>query len=290
MSAPVPEQAILGPLIYAPPWARRQKPTPAPAGDADPWHEDRTEPAAAEPLGLPDLGLPDQDASFAEQPSANSANVEDDFDVMTLEECLALAPEQGTDASEPMAELEPPRWGGIGWPVLTRLACTILLALAGATGFRWLSAAPAEPQGQLVVQEWLPQEQAAPAIVTTLKTDREPQPAPPLWSLDLMLSAGTSHDPGRQLTMSAAAAPGPAPAGGATAAAVALRIVRLARRDRRATGLAAAPAPPWFARGVRTTIAEPRAAAFLERIPMRFGRGFFTSPRWGEGNYSPLST
>ena len=31
MSAPVPEQAILGPLIYAPPWARRQPP----AGEAD---------------------------------------------------------------------------------------------------------------------------------------------------------------------------------------------------------------------------------------------------------------
>ena len=103
------------------------------------------EPAAAEPLDVSD-----PDASFAEQPSAD---VEDDFAAMTLEECLALAPDQGTDP-EPIAELEPPQWRGIAWPVLTRLACTILLALAGALGFRWLSVAPAEPrEGHLVVQE-----------------------------------------------------------------------------------------------------------------------------------------
>jgi hypothetical protein len=207
MSAPVPEQAILGPLIYAPPWARRQPP----AGEADVGREDRLEPSAGEPLGLPN-----SDTSFAQQPSAS---FEDDFAVMTLEECLALAPEQGTDAPEPMAEPEPPQWRGTAWPVLTRLACTVLLALAGALGFRWLSVAPAEPrEGQLVVQESFAQEPAALATVTTLKADREPQPVPPLWSLDLMLSAGTGHDPGRQLTMSAAAAP--APAGGTTAAAV----------------------------------------------------------------------
>src|SRR5579864_7621929 len=184
MSAPVPEQAVLGPLIYAPPWARRQPP----AGAANRWREDQMEPAAAEPLGVSD-----SDASFTEQPSAN---VEDDFTAMTLQECLALAPDQGTDP-EPIAELEAPQWRGIASPVLTRLACTILLALAGALGFRWLSVAPAEPrEGHLVVQESFAQGPAAPASVATLKADREPQFIPPPWSLDLMLSAGTNHDPG----------------------------------------------------------------------------------------------
>jgi hypothetical protein len=128
MSAPVPEQAILGPLIYAPPWARRQPP----AGEANLWREEPIEPKAAEPFGVSDL-----DAPFTEQPSTS---VEDDFTAMTLdmtlEECLALAPDQSTDAPEPMAELDPPQWCGIAWPVLTRLACTIPLALTGALGFR----------------------------------------------------------------------------------------------------------------------------------------------------------
>ena len=215
MSAPVPDQAILGPLIYAPPWARRQPPP----GEADLRRQDSIEDPIEDPIepaALEELGLPDSDASFAEQPSAS---FEDDFTVMTLEECLALAPEQSTDAAEQSAELEPPQWRGTAWPVLTRLACTILLALAGALGFRWLSAPPAETRGgQLVVQESLAPEPAAPATFATLKDVREPQSVPPPWSLDLMLSAGTGHDPGRQLTMSAAAAP--AAAGGTTAAAV----------------------------------------------------------------------
>jgi hypothetical protein len=211
MSAPVREQAILGPLIYAPPWARRQPPV-----DAD--REDRTEPAAAEPLGMRDLGIRDKDTSFAPQPQDG---FEDDFVAMSLEECLALAPDQDTDApepTEPMAELAPPQWCGIAWPVVTRLACTILLALAGALGFRWLSVAPEPREGQLVVQESFAQQPAAPVTMTTLKADRVSQSIPLPWSLDLTLAAGTSHDPGRQLTMSAAAAP--APAGGTTAAAV----------------------------------------------------------------------
>jgi hypothetical protein len=220
MSAPVPEQAILGPLIYAPPWARRQPPP-----DAD--REDRTEPAAAEPLGLRDLGIRDlgirdlgirdldmrdKDTSFAPQPQDG---FEDDLVEMTLEECLALAPDQGTDAPEPVADA--PQRCGIAWPVVTRLACTILLALAGALGFRWLSVAPEPREGLLVVHEPLAPLPAAPITVTTLKADRESQSVPP-WSLDLMLAAGTGHDPARQLTMSAAAAP--APAGGTTAAAI----------------------------------------------------------------------
>jgi hypothetical protein len=210
MSAPIREQAILGPLIYAPPWARRRPP-------AETGREDRAEPAA-EPLGMRDPAMRDEDTSFAPQPSAGFG---DDFVTMTLEECLALAPDQDTDAPEPpgpMAELETPQWGGIAWPVVTRLACTILLALAGALGFRWLSVAPEPREGPLVVQQSFAAQPAAPVTVTTLKADREPQSVPTPWSLDLTLAAGTSHDTGRQLTMSAAAAP--APAGGTTAAAV----------------------------------------------------------------------
>jgi hypothetical protein len=219
MSAPVREQAILGPLIYAPPWARLQAPARQ-AGlelglEAD-LCEDRMEPLAAEPVSRHDAHAPEPIA----QPSAGFA---DDVTVMSLEECLALAPDQG-DTVEEVTELDPQRWPGIAWPVAARLACTLLLALAGAMGFRWLSAAPGEPReggAELAIHESLAHEHVIPASVAAFKADREPQSAPPLWSLDLMLRAapGNGSDPGRQLTMSAAAAPSTL-AGGGTAAAI----------------------------------------------------------------------
>jgi hypothetical protein len=209
MSAPVPDQAILGPLIYAPPWARAQ----APARDL---MEDWVEPVATEPASLDDAQEPDP----ITQPSAN---FEDDFAVMTLEECLALAPDQVGEAAEEITDFEPSRWPGTAGPVAARLACTLLLALAGAMGFRWLSGASSEPRegrAELAIHESLAHEPAVPATVASLKTDREPQSASPLWSLDLMLRAASGNgDPGRQLTMSAAAAPNPL-AGGGTAAAI----------------------------------------------------------------------
>jgi hypothetical protein len=209
MSAPVPDQAILGPLIYAPPWARLQ----APARDL---LEDRVEPAATEPANL-------ADAQEGEPITPPGADFEDDFAVMTLEECLALAPDQVGEAAEDTTDLEPHRLPSFAWPVAARLACTLLLALAGAMGFRWLSGAPSEPRqgrAELAIQQSLAQEPAVPAIAASLKTDREPQSAPPFWSLDLMLRAASGNgDPGRQLTMSAAAAPNPL-AGGGTAAAI----------------------------------------------------------------------
>ena len=104
MSAPVPDQAILGPLIYAPPWARAQ----APARDL---MEDWVEPVATEPASLDDAQEPDP----ITQPSAN---FEDDFAVMTLEECLALAPDQVGEAAEEITDFEPFRWPGTAgrWP------------------------------------------------------------------------------------------------------------------------------------------------------------------------------
>jgi hypothetical protein len=209
MSAPVPEQANLGPLIYAPPWARLQ----APARDLV---EDRVEPVATEPASL-------DDAQEPEPITQPPANFEDDVTVMSLEECLALVPDQVGEVAEDITDFEPRRWPGFTWPVAARLACTLLLALAGAMGFRWLSGASSEPRegrAELAIHESLAHEPAVPATLASLKTDREPQSAPPLWSLDLMLRAASGNgDPGRQLTMSAAAAPNPL-AGGATAAAI----------------------------------------------------------------------
>ena len=62
MSAPVREQAILGPLIYAPPWARLQVPARQADLEADleaDLLEDRIEPVVAEPAGRRDAHAPE---------------------------------------------------------------------------------------------------------------------------------------------------------------------------------------------------------------------------------------
>jgi hypothetical protein len=160
MSVPVPDQAILGPLIYAPPWARMQ----APARDL---LEDRVEPVATEPASLDDAQEPE-----LTQPSAS---FEDDFAVMALEECLALAPDQVDEAAEEITDFEPRRWPGNAWPVAARLACTLLLALAGAMGFRWLSGPSSEPRegrAELAIHESLAHEPAVPATVASREPHR----------------------------------------------------------------------------------------------------------------------
>jgi hypothetical protein len=165
MSAPTREQG-LGPLAYAPRWAR---------GDQPPRHScgNRVTPARPEVV-------PEPKASPNDNPcKPTKAFPAIDIAIGATRARIALTP-------EPVSEPPPPHTSTPAWPAVRQLACVAFLVASLALPLLWLSASHGESHAHDAMARTQSPPPERPTVVAATIEAKAPS-ATPRWSVDLML-------------------------------------------------------------------------------------------------------
>jgi hypothetical protein len=183
MSTPTREQAV-GPLAYAPRWARDQPPR-----DHD---GQRMTSARFETV-------PDRQACGINGPCNQTK--------AASAEGLAIAAERPRRALTPEVVSEPPpQHPERGWPAVRQLACVTLLAASSALALLWLSASHEESHADdAVARAQSPLPHGPTMVAATIEAAAAPPR--PFWSVDVMLWPVTAigRDQAHDLTVDPAA-------------------------------------------------------------------------------------